>query len=257
MHNRFRDILLMRKTGKVISDSSMFDKRLGLYLNDRDYGGIITTATGNPVSIITNKAQNAISTILSYSPKQSGSGDPSPQNIRPIVGWAEANLGVNSETPTTTISLGGTYYGFSIDVERGVLRATHKAEDLGSKEWTVRLTNHVFYTSFPDRKIQGSGTTNAICEMYATGPVSALSAGGIHDKSVTGRRDSNNLMFRDNDIDTIADFLTAVTGIKVVYELATPLELPLTPQTVALLAGNNTIWTDGDEVTLTYKAKRG
>lgn len=26
---------------------------------------------------------------------------------------------------------------------------------------------------------------------------------------------------------------------------------------IALLAGNNTIWTDGDEVTLTYKAKRG
>ena len=30
----------------------------------------------------------------------------------------------------------------------------------------------------------------------------------------------------------------------------------LTPQTVALLAGNNTIWTDGDEVSVTYKAKK-
>ena len=39
------------------------------------------------------------------------------------------------------------------------------------------------------------------------------------------------------------------------YILATPIELPLTPQTVALFAGNNTLWTEGDEVSITYKAR--
>lgn len=92
MHNRFRDILLMRKTGKVISDSSIFDKRLGAYLNNRDYGEVIITATGNPISIVTSKAQNAISAILSFSPKQEGTGDPSPVNIRPFIGKTGAEL---------------------------------------------------------------------------------------------------------------------------------------------------------------------
>lgn len=70
-----------------------------------------------------------------------------------------------------------------------------------------------------------------------------------------------NLLCR---VDTETDFPTldswkaflAQNNLTVVYPLAKPQTITLTPQTVALLAGNNTLWTDGDEISITYKAKR-
>lgn len=392
MHNRFRDILLMRKTGKVVSDSSMFDKRLGSYLNDRDYGGIITTATGNPISIITNKAQNAISTILSYSPRQSGSGDPSPINICPIVPWTEANLtgagknilaksfsqwqtipdtlsecffikagtysfsflnnssattwrlgmrmkdsegndlsdsayrpndsmnfnstakawywrsadsttntlftivkdcyirvcfgGGDSEqttvfndvqlelgsTATTyepytqgannTISLGGTYYGFSIDVERGVLRSSRAIAILnGTENWILLDAVGKFYV---DNATQNAIQQNPdellyLCNKYIfRGTGASRSTSITSDKSVYGQLQYNRVWIYDSSFTTLEALKASLadTPLQFVYPI-TPIELPLTPQTVALLAGNNTIWTDGDEVSVTYTAKRG
>lgn len=48
------------------------------------------TASGNPVTIKTQSAQIAKSTILTMSPIQSGSGTPSPDNVRPISGRTQA-----------------------------------------------------------------------------------------------------------------------------------------------------------------------
>lgn len=45
------------------------------------------TVTGNVVSISNALAKNAKSLIVSFSPKQNGSGDPSPSNVRPISGY--------------------------------------------------------------------------------------------------------------------------------------------------------------------------
>ena len=55
-----RDVLYMRNTGKLRPRASIQDKLLARKLGS---GGVITTATGNPISIVTNRAQNAISTI--------------------------------------------------------------------------------------------------------------------------------------------------------------------------------------------------
>ena len=50
------------------------------------------TQTGNPVTIKTQSAQNAKQTILTMTPIQSGSGTPSPQNVRPISGRTQAEI---------------------------------------------------------------------------------------------------------------------------------------------------------------------
>ena len=368
-----KDVLFMRKTGKPIPSADLPDIVFGLKLHERDYGGVVKTATGNPVSIVTNIAQNAISTLLSYSPRQSGSGDPSPQNIRPIEGWTEANLfgcgknlfDINSigdvvtnydtsvtrigiefsvsgtytisvqgsgqymycrvfnadnsikatytivvqatitnatftitkgehfvlydanpdnyetakgrfetwlpqielgSTATTyepytqgsdyTISLGGTYYGFSLDVERGVLMAKHAIIDLGSLDWTL-LGSGRHTANIADAKIiPNEQTANAICTQYKVTYASGI--GNINYGFAIGLNNRSDIIINDIDLNGTsgADFQTAMDGVMCVYELATPIELPLTPQTVALLAGNNTLWTDGDEVSVTYKAKK-
>ena len=245
------NILWVYNTRKILPKAPVVENLFGKKLSN---SGIITTATGNPVSIITNKAQNAISTLLSYSPKQSGSGDPSPQNIRPIEGWTEANLGVNSETPTITQSLGGTYYGFSVDVERGVLRVTKVSiafSDIPSANW--RYSNnggtwngYLFYTNLAERK----RITTSICSAYK---FTMGTEANVPANSYILPAWSTYLYIRDYSLTSIADFLTARGTERLVYELAEPITIPLTPQTVALLAGNNTIWTDGDSIEITYR----
>lgn len=45
------------------------------------------TATGNPLTFLTDLARPLKSLLIPFTPKQTGSGDPSPTNIRPIVPW--------------------------------------------------------------------------------------------------------------------------------------------------------------------------
>lgn len=45
------------------------------------------TETGNPVSFTTNVSK-PLSVLAAFSPVQAGSGDTSPENVRPITGWS-------------------------------------------------------------------------------------------------------------------------------------------------------------------------
>jgi hypothetical protein len=249
-----KNILWVRNTGKILPNAPIGDNLLGMKLSGG--GGLITTAKGNPVSIVASKAQNAISTILSFSPKQSGSGTPSPQNIRPIEGWTEANLGVNSETPTITINLGGTYYGGTVDLENGTAEINYALVDLGTLGW--------IYQSYVPRFFSPSivsvalpPTANNIpftgkCEVYGTGIVPTSATSNL----MIGMGITGNLFIKDTRFDNVEDFLAYVDGKYLAYEVRIPQTITLTPQTVALLKGNNTLWTDGDEVSVTYKAKK-
>lgn len=49
------------------------------------------TVTGNPVSFSTNVAK-PLSVLAAFSPVQAGSGDPSPENVRPITGFTGASV---------------------------------------------------------------------------------------------------------------------------------------------------------------------
>ena len=54
--------------------------------------GVEDTATGNPVTFLTDLAKPLKSLIANFLPIQSGTGDPSPTNIRPITGWTGVNV---------------------------------------------------------------------------------------------------------------------------------------------------------------------
>lgn len=55
-------------------------------------GGIVCDAGGDVVSVADAAARNALSAVSAITPVQSGSGDPSPDNVRPISGWDTAVL---------------------------------------------------------------------------------------------------------------------------------------------------------------------
>lgn len=45
------------------------------------------TATGNPLTFLTNIAKPLRSLVANFLPVQSGTGDPSPENVRPLIPW--------------------------------------------------------------------------------------------------------------------------------------------------------------------------
>ena len=82
-----------------MADLDPFDTLIQLFLLT---GGKLTeyTATGNPVTFETNAAKPLRSLTLPFTPIQSGTGDPSPTNVRPISGWTGVNVYHSGEDTT-------------------------------------------------------------------------------------------------------------------------------------------------------------
>lgn len=69
------------------------------------------TIVGNPVSFNTNVAKPLKQLLIPFTPVQSGTGDPSPENVRPITGWTGVNVtrtGMNMLDPSTKTSSSST-----------------------------------------------------------------------------------------------------------------------------------------------------
>ena len=55
------------------------------------------------------------------------------------------------------------------------------------------------------------------------------------------------------EVSTQTELFNIYNGAQVVYKLATPIEIPLTPEVITLLRGENNIWTNVGTNTLTYQ----
>ena len=101
----------------------------------------------------------ALSLVANIVPRQSGSGTPSPENVRPISGWTEVTVFVSptedeEDATTHTTDLGRTVYGGTVDLVSGVLKAypyyaSYNGETLDG-EWIC------------DRAVYSQGTTPPI-----------------------------------------------------------------------------------------------
>jgi hypothetical protein len=81
---KLADVTQNSTTTSIYGDDAM---KVAIALTDEQ-----TTAPGNPVTLTTEQSGGAKSAVVTFTPKQSGSGDPSPSNIRPISGWDGLNL---------------------------------------------------------------------------------------------------------------------------------------------------------------------
>lgn len=166
---------------------------------------------------------------------------------------------------TYTTPLGQTVYGGVLDVISGelVVDRAIKAFD-GSEDWTKSSAGNVYYcttdsTVFPYGKDHPSYN---ISDKYAfKGFATAGYSSFLNDGEYllyrwdTGSVAIRAIAFKNESIASVADWkaLLQSNPVQVIYELATPITIQLTPQEVKLLLGNNTIWSDGD-VAIIYKA---
>lgn len=157
---------------------------------------------------------------------------------------------------TYPISLGTTVYGGTLDVLTGVLTVDRSFITLnGTENFVARSLSGSFYYQFSGALVLNSETQtseNGILSSYYKSAswassqsndkcVSCFYYGGIH--------------IRDTAYSSEEQLKTALASnpLQVIYPLATPTTIQLTPTQVELLLGENNIWSDGT-MTLVYLA---
>ena len=157
-----------------------------------------------------------------------------------------------------TISLGQTVYGGTLDVTTGVLTITWAMVDMGSLSWTyyTGATNPIFYADIADGKNGGIGVASAliISSQYRLASNECMGAPSFStfgdfifaQNSVAS---ACRVLIRDTRYTDAPTFTTAMSGVQLVYELATPTTVQLTPTEVATLLGQNNIWADTGDIT--------
>ena len=183
-------------------------------------------------------------------------------NICPISGWTGANVyhsGADTSDATTYSitfpSAAGTVYGGTLDVTTGKLTVDRAMVDLGTKKWyTAIAAGHTrFRTSITDIERISSPNVLAplLCSNYPTKTANQTYQGTT---GVSSQPNVADVYIYDPQTEsmTTAEFKSAMSGVQLCYKLATPQTYQLTPTEVATLLGDNTIWADTGDVTVTY-----
>ena len=183
----------------------------------------------------------------------SNAGDEAPVQVEfgsTVTTYAE---GTSTTYPISWQTEAGTVYGGTLDVTTGLLTVTMANVDLGTLTWTEDSGLNAFVSDGLSGVIKKPATyydvANCICENYVV-----VAREYISNKTlivnVLGR-----LCIRDTAYTDAATFKAAMSGVQLVYELATPQTYQLTPTQVALLLGQNNIWADtGDVQSVQYQA---
>lgn len=202
---------------------------------------------------------------------QSGTGDPSPTNIRPITGWSAVNVYIS---PTTLSSDGTTYtttlkdgqgnpmtcYGGALSNENGVQTLNNGTGivDLGTLNWikgnmNTAGTGRIFYVPLTASSPMKQPSDNGLCEALKYNPFSSWPAGQWEKQilnAITVTASSVLVACAQDIYATASDFKTAMSGVMLVYELKTPQQIPQDSLSIATQDGTNNIWTDSGDITV-------
>lgn len=212
-------------------------------------------------------------------PVQSGSGDPAPDNIRPISGWTGLTLNVSgADTTDPTIyevdwtDEAGTVYGGTLDMTTGVLTVDRLGFVFdGTETWSSQFSgdNNLFRLTIDSVKTRSAADGGAVraCSHYANVGVTsgnttvgyyAYTSGSLASVFIQIRPDHS--VIHSEDLDAwkawLAAQYAAETPVTCWFQ---PLEeyyqtYQLTPTQVRTLLGQNNIWADTGDVTVEYRA---
>ena len=186
---------------------------------------------------------------------QSGSGTPSPDNVRPISGRTGLTIYVSpipDAADATTYAVdwttqAGTVYGGTVDVVTGVLTVNRYIKSFTGTESYTNYTSVIQCNeTFPvGLSVAGS---DILCS-HSTNQYVHFSNSSKNkvqfDKATFGVTSVDELKAK------LAAWSTNGEPLQYSYELATPLTYQLSAQDVVTLVGDNYIWSDSGDVTIT------
>ena len=257
-------------TGQFLKDgqfSLFFDCKPQEFLKTGDVEQNIQpsteTKTGNPVIVENPYGWTSLTALVAdIQPKQSGSGDPAPDNVRPITGTTEVNVTITGGSTYNT-DLGTTVYGGSLNVTTGVLTIdrlhyTMTGDSSASVASGMKFskssspTNNIYYTlSSGGNVTNGSGDDVVLSSHF-------VNQGDTPPRCYVSSNQFRVMLPMDSSIQTANDMNTWVaqqyangTPLEYCVKLITPTTVQLTPQQISLLTGTNELTCDSGDMTIT------
>ena len=227
------------------------------------------TVSGSLIHVEDALARNAKNLVVNIKAVQSGSGDPSPTNIRPITGLAGCNVYRSGADTTdyTTYPIAfsdeaGTVYGGTLHVTTGELTVTHKARKISDFTWSYQSSSTAFRAaknSVADEifsKSDGQDATDSVCSVFtnAYGATSISTIPNYSYKIGASTLSSYRLFIHDEDYTDVNSWLAARGNEILMYKIKEPPTYQLTRTQIAMLLGENYLWTNAGDIELTYLA---
>ena len=229
------------------------------------YKGVINTsktceATGNPIVLPEYKSLVKLKTT--FSPKQEGTGDPSPENVRAITGYDSVTVTQSkdeAQVKQITLTLPETIYGGTVDAVSGVGSNTWRFVVFdGTEDWYQNGPNGYFLSDVLE--IGNAGPRESISNIAVnSGQVIApIPDGQFNMWSFVFQRGwcGFSLSFADS-LDSWKSYLAAQasagTPVQVAYKLATPESFKVSQVSIPSLRGENTFFTNGENMDIIYK----
>lgn len=241
--------LLPFGTSGASSNSTFTDDvaRVSVYIN-------INAVFNNAVIELQIEKGNSMTSFAPYS------------NICPISGWTGAQVshsGADRTNPTTYSitfpSEAGTVYGGELDVTTGVLTVDRAIVDLGTLDWSAyTLASNCFKAVLSDGKATRTNySADGACSSYAKADYITT----LRDTDKTFGIGYTHLSatvcyvaVQDSSYSDATAFKTAMSGVQLCYQLATPITYHLTPTEIKSLLGDNNVWADCGNTEVTYRA---
>ena len=187
-----------------------------------------------------------------------------PRNYETMLNFGNVALPYEPYKPITETDtvFPSPVYGGTLDVVSGVLTVEYGTVDLGTLtyEYLNQNTNRQAWTiaSNIPKKIVESNTDlyNGYCSIFKRNafsgtwmPYNIVPYGNPLDKTV--------VCFAPNAYETPEEVKTALDGVILCYELATPQTVQLTAEQISALVGQNTMWSDADGSMTAVYLKKG
>ena len=226
--------------------------------------GTEETLTGEVVSFTGKGSTRIRSLTAELTPVQSGSGTPAPDNARPIAGLTGCTVYVSPTQDPDDASTydidwtdeAGTIAGGTLDVTTGLLTVDTVFYTFDGTEsgW---IASGAYQGSFYRSTGVQHGNSGKCSHAEFTSNFSAYAYGKF---ALDGVGFVNINVFAQSAGTTVAQFKSWLaaqaangTPLSFAVSLAAPRTYQLTPQAVAALIGENNVWSDAGNVTVTVK----
>lgn len=232
------------------------------------------------VNIISPNVSNITSFKVHFNPRQEGSGDPSPENVREITGWNGvegyiSNVAQSYSLPSNTLTAAidwtddaGTIYGGYVDLISGELVQEYASITLTGVEegWQFYGTEieggHIFSNSQLTNHIGG---TQRPTEEFCTHFPMSRKWKTILNTCIVGESGLIGFTVDNSIAETVEEFTQFLaeqyangTPVCLVYKIyvsyyASYTIHQLTPQQLTTLKGQNNFWSNADYVEIEYE----
>ena len=208
------------------------------------------SVSGNPV-ICHPVEDYPLSAVVSLEPKQAGSGDPSPENVRPISGYDSVTVTQSkdeAQVKQITLTLPETIYGGTVDAVSGSGNKNAKIVVVDGNEIKFSPGVNPDYWNLPNNSSPGIAFESTNISNYL--PPGTLK-NNAENKFIYTTATLMGSVFPtvENLNEFCAEQAEKGTPVQICYRLATPEPFQATGnQALPAVAGLNTVYTDGDSL---------